>query len=234
MPPARDVVDMKADSSLFDELHVWYDPVARSGGENMAVDEWLLANHTGKPILRFYDWSTPTVSFGYFEKLADVSALFPLSLGVSYVRRLTGGGIVDHRHDQTYSLIIPRSHPLAMARAADSYCHIHKALSAFLEGSLTYSNPIHAGKRSTNRSSRACFQNPVEHDVLDSVGEKIAGAGQRRTKLGMLHQGSVITLKNIKHGFDYLLAKHAMKKDFSPDTTEYIEKYLDQKWIERR
>jgi len=125
-------------------------------------------------------------------------------------------------------------HLIAMARAADSYCHIHKALSAFLEGSLTYSNPIHAGKRSTNRSSRACFQNPVEHDVLDSVGEKIAGAGQRRTKLGMLHQGSVITLKNIKHGFDYLLAKHAMKKDFSPDTTEYIEKYLDQKWIERR
>jgi lipoate-protein ligase A len=36
-----------------------------------------------------------------------------------------------------------------------------------------------------------CFQNPVEHDVMDCDGRKLAGAGQRRTRFGLLHQGSV-------------------------------------------
>ena len=38
-----------------------------------------------------------------------------------------------------------------------------------------------------------CFENPVEFDVMDAAGEKIAGAAQRRGKLGLLHQGSVAT-----------------------------------------
>jgi len=44
--------------------------------------------------------------------------------------------------------------------------------------------------------SDACFQNPVAHDVVDATGHKIAGAGQRRNRTGMLHQGSVITAKS--------------------------------------
>ena len=36
-----------------------------------------------------------------------------------------------------------------------------------------------------------CFQQPVRYDLVDELGNKLAGAGQRRGKQGLLHQGSV-------------------------------------------
>ena len=36
-----------------------------------------------------------------------------------------------------------------------------------------------------------CFESAVEYDVEDGVGRKVAGAGQRRGREGLLHQGSV-------------------------------------------
>ena len=41
------------------------------------------------------------------------------------------------------------------------------------------------------KSGSVCFENPVEFDVVGSVGEKLAGAAQRRCNAGLLHQGSV-------------------------------------------
>ena len=71
---------------------------------NMALDEALLeaSAHVGKPVLRFYGWAEPAATFGYFQKFADVeraTLLRPL------IRRPTGGGIVPHDADWTYSLV---------------------------------------------------------------------------------------------------------------------------------
>jgi lipoate-protein ligase A len=38
-----------------------------------------------------------------------------------------------------------------------------------------------------------CFNNPVAFDLADTHGVKVAGAGQRRTRHGLLHQGSIRT-----------------------------------------
>jgi len=78
---------------LFEVLRVWKDSVARSGPENMAVDEWLTSQTAEGPILRIYDWDGDWVSLGYFQSLAEAQRLFGNE--VSYVRRWTGGGIVD-------------------------------------------------------------------------------------------------------------------------------------------
>jgi len=173
---------------VFETLQFWRDNVARTGEENMAVDQLLMERVGDHPVLRVYGWSEPTVSFGYFLTLADAMATFSDD-GLTYVRRWTGGGIVDHRDDMTYTLVIPRGHAIAAARGAESYRVIHRALAEALDktGEAVRLSPVDKGD-----GALACFDNPVAYDLTNAAGQKMAGAGQRRTRHGLLHQGSVV------------------------------------------
>ena len=179
--------------SVFESLDFWRDEQPRMGAENMAVDQLLMElvgqRGSDRPILRVYEWSEPTVTFGYFLPLSDATDSFPDD-ELTYVRRWTGGGVVDHRVDLTYTLMIPRSHELATARGAESYRVIHQALADTLQalGEKVRLTVVDEGD-----GAAACFTNPVAYDLTDMSGEKVAGAGQRRTKFGLLHQGSVMT-----------------------------------------
>jgi lipoate-protein ligase A len=161
---------------------------------NMALDEALLeaAVRLGRPVLRFYGWTEPAASFGYFQKYAEVeraTLLRPL------VRRPTGGGIVPHDRDWTYGLIFPPTHEWHSFKAEESYRRIHNWLqSAFAKLKIT-TDLAPSCRRSildARHSSHpnACFVGHVKSDLLWK-GKKIAGAAQRRNKLGLLIQGSV-------------------------------------------
>ena len=169
---------------IFESLKLWMDPVKRLGPEAMAVDEWLLET-AETPVLRVYDWCGEWGSLGYFGALAEARAAFP---GVEWVRRWTGGGTVDHRADWTYTMVVPAGERLAGLRGAESYRAIHAALAEALRREGIAAR-LSAGAEETGAS--ACFENPVSHDLIDGAGRKMAGAGQRRTKQGLLHQGSV-------------------------------------------
>lgn len=164
------------------KLLLWWDETLRGGPENMAVDEWLLKS-AREPVLRIYGWRGAWGSCGYFVPAAETAAALG---GSPWVRRWTGGGIVDHRSDWTYTLVIPHNEPLAGARGGESYRVIHRALAAALAGS----GARLAGELPPARGGR-CFEKAVEHDIVDREGRKIAGAGQRRTLQGLLHQGSL-------------------------------------------
>ena len=75
----------------------------------MALDEALLESmpRLGRPVLRFYGWTEPAATFGYFQKYADVERATHLR---PLIRRPTGGGIVPHNADWTYSLAFPPGH----------------------------------------------------------------------------------------------------------------------------
>jgi lipoate-protein ligase A len=165
---------------LFDELDLLIDPEPRGAAMNMAVDEVLLAR-ASRPLLRVYQWAKPAVSFGYFDRWEPVAEAYP---GREAVRRWTGGGVVLHGEDWTYSVIVPRDHPFARERATESYQALHSHLASAVAGGLELT-PEAAEKR-----SQACFENPARHDLLHH-GQKVAGAAQRRTRFGLLHQGSV-------------------------------------------
>ncbi len=83
----------------------------------MAVDEMLLeqAQDAEVACLRFYRWSKPTLSLGYFQTYNDRQKHLP-SLACAAVRRLTGGGAILHDAELTYSIVLPRTHPLAAQR----------------------------------------------------------------------------------------------------------------------
>jgi lipoyl(octanoyl) transferase len=158
----------------------------RAAGFNMALDEALLeaAPQTGAPVLRFYGWTEPAASFGYFQKYADVertTALRPL------VRRPTGGGIVPHDADWTYSLAFPAGHEWYALTAAQSYQRAHEWIARAF-GRLGIQTEL---AKSCHRTGPGqCFAGHEKFDVL-WTGRKIAGAAQRRTRAGLLIQGSI-------------------------------------------
>lgn len=168
----------------FQTLQLWVDPLERAGPEAMAVDEWLLETAV-TPVLRVYRWLGNWASVGYFGALDQAMAAFP---GVCWVRRWTGGGTVDHRADWTYTVVAPAGEALAAQRGADSYRILHAALAAAL-GVEGIEARLSAGAETTGAA--LCFDNPVSHDLIGSGGRKLAGAGQRRSRHGLLHQGSV-------------------------------------------
>ena len=168
---------------FFDELTEVLDPEPHTAALNMALDEVLLASCTG-PLLRVYRWVRPAVSFGYFGKVADVEAAWP---GREMVRRWTGGGSVPHGADVTYTLLVPRSCAFARRAPEESYRVIHEHLAALL---AAHGAEVRVAAVASAPVSAACFENPARYDILAAEG-KVAGAAQRRTRAGLLHQGSI-------------------------------------------
>lgn len=153
---------------------------------NMALDEALLeaAAHLGQPVLRFYGWTEPAATFGYFQKHAEVAqttVLRPL------IRRPTGGGIVPHDADWTYSLAVPPQHAWYALKATESYRGVHEWIQAAFTR-LNVGTELAPCCKKTLPGQ--CFVGYEKFDLLWH-GKKIAGAAQRRNKLGLLIQGSV-------------------------------------------
>jgi hypothetical protein len=167
---------------------VWFvlDSGACDSAFNMALDEALLESgpQINRPVLRFYGWTLPAASFGYFQKIADIERATHLR---PLVRRPTGGGLVPHGVDWTYSVVIPPGHSWYALRASESYERMHRWIqSAFTALGVTAELASSCRKEIAGQ----CFAGYEKFDVL-SLGRKIAGAAQRRTKTGLLIQGSV-------------------------------------------
>jgi lipoyl(octanoyl) transferase len=151
---------------------------------NMAVDEALLERVT-VPAIRFYRWQSPALSFGYFGRFVDVASYQGER---DLTRRWTGGGMVFHGKDLTYSIVIPRSDAVFAEPSTLLYERIHHGLcDVLIEAG-------HAARLGTDTGvddpGYNCFANPVRADVIID-GRKVAGAAQRRTRLGLLQQGSI-------------------------------------------
>jgi lipoate-protein ligase A len=154
--------------------------------ENMAWDEALLENtaRLGRPVLRFYGWTEPAATFGYFQKFAEVERMTPLR---PLIRRPTGGGLVPHDADWTYSVAVPPGDPWYALKAVVSYERMHEWVrAAFAEAAVQTELAPCCNKPAPGQ----CFVGAEQFDVV--LGEKkIAGAAQRRTKDGLLIQGSI-------------------------------------------
>ena len=158
-----------------------------SPARNMAVDEALL-RQVKSPVLRIYGWDSACVSIGYFQKAAVAPTDRP------FVRRYTGGGLVEHGRDLTYTLVLPSDHPLTTAGTLPSYRSIHEAVAQALQDCGV---PCRLATAQPQKDDASCFLKPVPADVLDLEGGKLAGAAQRRTKQGCLHQGSILLPQGI-------------------------------------
>ena len=229
--------------SIFAALEVYRDIDSRSAALNMAIDEALLEIAT-EPTIRFYRWDRAAISFGYFGNFADVENY---SSERDIVRRWTGGGIVFHGEDLTYSIVIPAS-DLAFGESSMSiYEKVHNALKIALGSRAELATVAALDERRTNNAAvidrrySECFSNAVRADVLID-GRKIAGAAQRRTRRGLLQQGSIQDV-DLPEGFEISFASqlsdNCAHKTFDDGILTRAREIADRKyatsaWLRRR
>jgi lipoate-protein ligase A len=161
----------------------------RPAAENMAVDEMLFLT-ASCPVLRCYRWFRPAVSFGYFTPWKEV---FPRFAERDLVRRWTGGGIVEHGDDFTYSLVCPGGK--CLPTTIEYYRFIHMTIANILRKSGW---AVEIEQLTEAIRSPDCFEKAVRFD-LKLRGEKIAGAAIRRNRKGLLLQGSIQRLEVPSH-----------------------------------
>jgi lipoate-protein ligase A len=213
---------------------------------NMAIDQALLES-AAAPSIRFYLWESPALSFGYFGRFADVA---DKASERDLVRRWTGGGMVFHGEDLTYSIVIPTGDPLLGKSSTSIYAAIHEALRtaliangerAELAAVAAVCGSIRNSATVTDRRYNDCFANPVRADVLLN-GRKVAGAAQRRTRDGLLQQGSVqyVNLGNrLAERFVQALSAQCSEHKIADEVLNRAwelarQKYGTDAWLRRR
>jgi lipoate-protein ligase A len=168
-------------------------PFAIAGGaHNMATDEALLESAvTGIASLRFYGWSEPTVSLGYFQK-EDVRRADPLLENLPCVRRPTGGATLVHHHEVTYALALPEGPPWQTGERWLVRMHGILAVALAKLGVLCR---VHAEEHNQPTAGPLCFKHFAPGDLL--IGDaKIAGSAQRRQRGALLQHGAILLARS--------------------------------------
>ncbi|UCD29163.1 MAG: lipoate--protein ligase family protein [Planctomycetota bacterium] len=180
----------------------WIIDPPMDGPSNMARDEALLQSvdrGQAPPSLRFYRWSEPTISLGYFQRYADYDSLPPPAGGLTVVRRVTGGGAIIHDLELTYSLTLPLDHPFITTNGPNAlYDRVH---SAFAELLLNRGVPVTRGPINHQKTAQPCdaaqpeaffcFDRHCGFDLMIN-NRKLMGSAQRRKQTAVMQHGSLI------------------------------------------
>lgn len=156
----------------------------------MAIDEALLvrAAAAGEGVLRIYRWIAPTLSLGRHQTARDAfDRDKALSLGVSLVRRITGGRALLHWREVTYSVTAP----LGAEALFESYAAINHLLLAALNDLGVSAAVAHRSGRLPVPASAPCFELPAEGEILFD-GRKLVGSAQYRSERALLQHGSIL------------------------------------------
>jgi lipoate-protein ligase A len=165
---------------------------------NMAIDKAVMVSCSrGKipPTVRFYTWKPPAISIGYFQSLNEEVDLDACkSLGVEFVRRITGGGAVFHDKELTYSIIIPESNLKVPKNILESYRRICGAVVKGL-------------KHLWIESKYA----PINDIIVNN--KKISGSAQTRKSKTVLQHGTVLMDVDVDKMFKLLKVPNEKIKD---------------------
>jgi len=164
-------------------------PANWDGPTNMAADEVMLESAIlGIPGLRFYTWSAPTVSLGYFQP-ASVRDRQEGLASLSYVRRATGGATLVHHHELTYAMALPPGSAW-QPRGVSWICRMHEIIAAALS-TWHIAGQIVGCEEEKKLSDVVCFMHHTPGDLVVR-GHKVAGSAQRKSRGALLQHGGIL------------------------------------------
>jgi lipoate-protein ligase A len=158
---------------------------------NMAIDEAMLTLQSKcnlKPTLRVYGWTRPTFSFGYFQKMDDEVEVEACRMAkVDLIKRPTGGGMVVHGWDLTYTVVVGLDNPLIPREPINSYRIIGQCV---VEALKDLGIEAYTSSSASEADLNVCLAKSALYDVMIE-NKKVAGAAQRRRKGVLLNQGYI-------------------------------------------
>ena len=191
----------------------------------MAVDEALLLSFdpaASLPILRLYSWSPPALSLGRFQDAALVLNIDKCrTAGIPTVRRITGGGVIYHADELTYSIVCAPRHIPSTPSIKDSFRVLTSFLLTFYKNlglDACYAADTCNGQRLGGRTA-FCFAGKETYDILVK-GKKIGGNAQRRLKEVIFQHGSIPLRNRAEEGGTFM---RELQHDLSGQTCSLAE-----------
>jgi lipoate-protein ligase A len=175
----------------------WISDGLQTAEENMAVDSALLGDcKQGRipPTVRLYGWSEPAITLGYLQNAeVELDIKRCRELGISIVRRPTGGRALLHTNELTYAVVAPVSLAPFNRGLKATFQAVSKALLVGLQGLGIRGDLNTSTERLVPGVSRspACFAS-LNHCEITVDGKKLVGSAQKRTSKAFLQHGSLI------------------------------------------
>lgn len=172
----------------------------QSPAMNMAIDEAIaitFAKNKTPPTLRLYQWATPAMTLGAFQKIDPTLHHFLENNPVTPIRRITGGQALLHDKDVTYSVIASTHDPLFSGGIKKTFYAIAQGLLGSLER-LGISAEIHTPMRDSalSRERSAFCINSLSWYEIAVDGKKLVGSAQKRWPDYFLQHGSILLEKS--------------------------------------
>ena len=204
-----------------------------SAKENMAIDDALLSSYEvgDSAIFRLYSWEN-SFTIGVSQKFENypVTSLYK----GNYAKRITGGGVLFHGHDLSYSLVIP-TNLLEGLNIKESYEKICTFIINFYKKlglDAKYVKDNEDIKLSKNEFCQVGFE---AYDILIN-GKKIGGNAQRRTKKAIFQHGSIPIFRNNDKNLDgkigYTLEDFGIETDYKKAKRLLIEAFKESFSVE--
>lgn len=213
--------------------------------ENMACDEVMCETMPCNYILRFYKWKREGITFGFSQRYNSVIATIDDKRKTyDITRRPTGGGIVIHENDLTFSLIFYSPEEF---NPTNTYHMLHSSIySEYIRNGFSVSILNYKAQYDVNNPTMECFKKPVDMDIMVN-DKKILGGALRKFSDYMLYQASLQFDNARNNELHMRLIKSAFEKVFNIDFEPFIidkyflekinkkktEKYMTKEWIER-
>lgn len=174
-----------------------------SAKENMRIDKELFDSFDDNslPIFRLYSWEQ-SCTIGMSQKFEDIEDIQMYK--DNYAKRITGGGVLFHGNDISYSIIIPTSYMqgLSVKKSYEKLCSFLLKFYKELGLDAKYAKDDENIILTKDPYCQVGFE-PYDI-VIDS--KKIGGNAQRRDKTTIFQHGSIpLTKVSNKKEFGYSL-----------------------------
>ena len=209
-----------------------------SAAYNMALDEkiFLRFMEDGIPVFRVYSWKTPSITYGISQHAEGEINLKQCNLdGLQIAQRITGGGVLFHGDEITYSLVCSKEDVGEEREAFVSYRQICAFLMYFYKTlGLNVCFALEADDfKSKSLPHRLCSASHEKFDIVIG-GRKIGGNAQKRSRQVIFQHGSIPLKVNWEFVRRYIPALPMNISSQVTSLAEELESIPDKQILEQK